>query len=280
MYDEDAGWQIGLGRAVAASACVPMVFAPLRIGQFYGQGIEVSLVDGGVHDNQGTVSLLASGCNVILVSDACGQLMLEPAPTPGLKGLRTSSMRSMDTLMERVRLANFADLVARRRSGLLRGLMFLHMKAGLDADAIRQRFSQEAYVLERAPLSPSGVRKDFQQALAELRTDLDVFKPVEACGLMACGYQMASKALDRQLPKLREVWRAAPRADWPFKEMLDEITSVANTTARRDDQLAALRAGHRVDFLAGSPNRLVRVLLPIWRKVKSFMSTYLTAMTP
>ena len=113
---------------MAASACVPLVFTPLRLGKYY-EGIEVSLVDGGVHDNQGTVSLLASDCNVILVSDACGQLMLEPASSPDLKGLATSTIRSMDTLMERVRLANFADLESRRRSGLLRGLMFLHMKS-------------------------------------------------------------------------------------------------------------------------------------------------------
>ena len=46
-YDDDVGWGIGLGRAVAASACVPMVFAPLRMGQHYDDGIEVSLVDGG-----------------------------------------------------------------------------------------------------------------------------------------------------------------------------------------------------------------------------------------
>ena len=273
MYDKSAGWQIRLARAVAASACVPMVFAPLRIGQYYGQGIEVSLVDGGVHDAQGSVSLLASGCNVVLVSDACAQLRLEPAPVPGLKGLKTSTLRFVDTLMERVRLANFADLEARRRSGLLRGLTFLHMKAGLDADVIRLAFSQEAYGLERIPLSPSGVRKDFQRALAEMRTDLDVFTPDEAYGLMACGYQMASKGLDRELPKLQKVWRAAPRADWPFQEMLAEITSVASTTAHRDDRLAALRAGHNVDLSAGSPSRLVRTPLPLWRKVKSFLST-------
>jgi len=172
-----------------------------------------------------------------------------------------------------VRLANFADLEARRRSGLLRGLAFLHMKAGLDADVIRLRFSQEAYGLERAPLSPSGVRKDFQRALAEMRTDLDVFTSDEAYGLMACGYQMASKGLDRELPKLQKVWRAAPRADWPFREMLAEITSVASTTARRDDQLAALRAGHNVDLWAGSPSRLAQTPLPLWRKIKSFLST-------
>jgi|RhiMethySRZTD1v2_1073278.scaffolds.fasta_scaffold01327_8 predicted acylesterase/phospholipase RssA len=273
MYDKSAGWQISLARAVAASACVPMVFAPLRIGQYYGQGIEVSLVDGGVHDGQGSVSLLASGCNVVLVSDACAQLRLEPAPVPGLKGLKTSTLRFVDTLMERVRLANFADLEARRRSGLLRGLTFLHMKAGLDADVIHLAFSQAVYGLERTPLSPSGVRKDFQRALAEMRTDLDVFTPDEAYGLMACGYQMASKGLDRELPKLQKVWRATPRADWPFQEMLAEITSLASTTAHRDDRLAALRAGHNVDLSAGSPSRLARTSLPLWKKVKSFLST-------
>jgi predicted acylesterase/phospholipase RssA len=272
-YDKSAGWQIRLARAVAASACVPMVFAPLRIGQYYGQGIEISLVDGAVHDNQGSVSLLASGCNVIIVSDACAQLMLEPAPVPGLKGLRTSTLRFVNTLMERVRLANFADLESRRRSGLLRGLTFIHMKAGLDADIIRLRFSHEASTLESTPLSPSGVRKDFQRALSEMRTDLDAFTTDEANGLMACGYQMASKSLDRDLPKLHKVWRAAPRADWPFQEMLAEITSVAATTVRRDDRLAALRAAHNVDVSTGSLSRLVRTPLPLWGKVKSFLST-------
>lgn len=273
MYDKDVGWQIRLARAVAASACVPMVFAPLRMGQYYGQGIEISLVDGAVNDNQGSVSLLASGCNVIIVSDACSQLMLEPAPVPGLKGLRTSTWRFVNTLMERVRLANFADLESRRRSGLLRGLAFVHMKAGLDANIIRLRFSHDVSSLESTPLSPSGVRKDFQQALAELRTDLDVFTTNEANGLMACGYQMASKGLDRELPKLQTVWRAVPRADWPFQEMLAEITSVATTTARRDDRLAALRVAHTVGFSTGSSSRVVGMPLPLWRKVKAFLST-------
>jgi predicted acylesterase/phospholipase RssA len=269
-YDKGAGWQITLGRAVAASACVPTVFAPLRLGKFYkenGVDIDITLVDGGVHDNQGTVALLAAGCNVILVSDACGQLMLERSPPKGLRGLIKSTMRPSDTLMERVRLANYADLDNRCRSGLLRGLMFLHMKAGLDSDVIRPIFSREAYDLHRAPLAPAGVSKDFQQALAELRTDLDVFKPEEAHGLMACGYQMASKALDRQLPKLNKIWKKeGTSTNWPFKEMLEEIKSVDNTTQQREQRLAGLRAGNKVDFLGTSPNPLVRKLLPSWRK--------------
>lgn len=272
MYDAKSGWQIRLGRAVAASACVPTVFGPLRLGKYYKQDnkeVDVTLVDGGVHDNQGTVALLASDCNVVLVSDACGQLMLEHVQPTGLRGLIKATLRPSDTLMERVRLANFADLDARRRSGRLRGLMFLHMKAGLDADLLRLNFIRDAYELEREPLSRSGVSKDFQQALAELRTDLNAFTSDEALGLMACGYKMASKALDEQLPKLKAAWRKKADGNWPFKEMLDDITSTANTTGLRDQRLASLRAGNTVDFLGSSP--LVRKLLPSWRKARAFL---------
>ena len=278
MYDPNAGWQIRLGRAVAASACVPTVFAPLHLGKYYKQNdkdVDVTLADGGVHDNQGTVSLLASDCNVILVSDACGQLILEHAPPTGFSGLVRSTMRPSDTLMERVRLANFADLDARRRSGRLRGLMFLHMKAGLDADVLRLNFVRDAYDLQREPFSPSGVSKDFQQALAELRTDLDAFADDEAHALMACGYQMASKTLDEQLPKMRKVWRKGANANWAFKEFLDDITSLDNASGHRDQRLAALQAGNKVDFLRSSPSRIVRKFLPAWRKTTSFMRAHL-----
>jgi len=241
-YEPGENWQIRLGQAVAASACVPMVFAPLQIPNAYDD-MQVQLVDGGVHDNQGTVSLQALDCNVLMVSDAAGQLLLERGPQPGLSGLGSYAKRSMDTLMARVRLANYADLAARRRTGLLRGLMFLHMKAGLDADPIRLRFSQEAYDTSHAPLSPAGVRKDFQEALAELRTDLDDFTVIESHALMACGYKMAAKAFDRDLAELRELWDEPTVNEWPFAELLAEVTSTAATTPRRGQLLAALRRG-------------------------------------
>jgi predicted acylesterase/phospholipase RssA len=246
-YNAAAGWKIELGRAVAASACVPGVFAPLKLeAQFEDEDIRVTLVDGGVFDNQGTVSLLASNCNVLLVSDACGQLMLEKAPRRGLVGLAKYAMRAMDTLMERVRLANFGDLDARLRSGLLRGLMFLHLKSGLDADVIRLRFSQDTYQLRRSPLSHWGVRKDFQQALAELRTDLDDFSRDESSALMACGYQMASKGFERDLAEFEGMGSPLKTQDWPFKAMLAEIKSTEETTPRRAELLTALRRGNQV----------------------------------
>jgi predicted acylesterase/phospholipase RssA len=244
-YEPHAGWKMEVARAVAASACVPGVFAPLPINEAY-DGVTVHLVDGGVHDNKGTVSLLALDCNIVLVSDACGQLLLEKDTAPGVTGLLAYANRSMSTLMERVRLANYADLAARQRSGLLRAQMFLHMKAGLDADTIRLKFSQESYDLQREALSPSGVRKEFQQVLAELRTDLDAFTPEESSALMACGYQMTCWAFQRDLAHIRELADVPVEADWPFKPMLKEITSTAASTPDRESLLVALAAGSRV----------------------------------
>jgi hypothetical protein len=179
---------------------------------------------------------------VLLVSDAAGQLLLESKPTPGVRGLLSYASRAMDTLMERVRQANYGDLSARRLTGLVRGMMFLHMKAGLGADPIRLDFSDEAYTLKRATLSPSGVRKDLQQALAELRTDLNVFTPDESQSLMACGYQMAAKTFERDLGHLRELYDTPIAAAWPFAARLQDLTA----TTKRDALLRVLKDGHSV----------------------------------
>ncbi|MEO8368401.1 MAG: patatin-like phospholipase family protein [Candidatus Solibacter sp.] len=245
-YEPDAGWQIQLARAVAASASVPGIFAPLNLGQCY-QDVEIQLVDGGVYDNQGVSALLAANCNVLLVSDAAGQLLLERRSDATLKALGSYAMRAMDILMERVRQATYADLNARQSSGLIRGLMFLHMKAGLDADTIRLPFSQETFQVERAPLTPSGIRKEFQKALAELRTDLDAFTTAESSALMACGYQMASEAFKKQLAsKTPELVRQRVPATWTFESTRQEITSTAATTPDRGKLLHALNAGSKV----------------------------------
>jgi predicted acylesterase/phospholipase RssA len=245
-YDEGANWTSRLGRAVAASACVPGIFSPIRIDDAY-EGLEVQLVDGGVCDNQGTAALLAMSCNVLIVSDAAGQLLLEKKPAPGPRGLISFALRTQDTLMERIRGANHSDLGARRRSGLLRGLMTVHMKAGLDADPIRLNFSQQSHTLQRTPLSPSGVRRDFQQAVAELRTDLNAFTPDESRALMACGYQMATKSFERDLAELVDLAVDGTRVSWVFDEMRAEVTSTAASTPRRQSLLAALRQGSRVE---------------------------------
>jgi len=243
-YVPAKNWQIKLARAVSASACVPGLFEPLRIDDAYDD-IKVQLVDGGVHDNQGTVALLAQNCNVLIISDAAGQLMLEKEPKSGPAGLGSYAVRSMDTLMERVRLANYADLAARVRAKLIRGMMFLHMKDGLDADVIRLKFSEEAYDIHRTPLSPLGVRKDFQKAAAELRTDLDDFSEEESHALMACGYRMAASAFERDLRQFQSQFGTEVEGKWPFEAMLREVESTASSTPRRDELLRVLHEGSK-----------------------------------
>ncbi len=164
LYDPESKWQMELARAVAASACVPGLFEPLRIDDAYEGGYQVQLIDGGVHDNQGTIALLAHNCSVLIVSDAAGHLLLEQVPQPGLGGLASYATRAMDTLMERVRLANYADLAARVRTKLVRGLMFLHMKDGLDADIIRLKFSQDSYDLHRTHALAAGRAQGFSKS--------------------------------------------------------------------------------------------------------------------
>src|SRR5688572_9834905 len=100
--------------------------------------------------------------------------------------------------------------------------MFLHMKAGLDADTIPLPFSKQSFQVERSPLSPTGVRKDFQRALSELRTDLNAFSKTESRALMACGYQMACVTFQKEIAdKIPELWEAPEGAKWPFDEMLE-----------------------------------------------------------
>lgn len=244
-YEPQEHWQITLAMAVAASACVPGFFEPVRLDNMY-DGYEIQLVDGGVYDNQGTVALLAHNCSILLVSDAAGQLLLEKTPQPDLKGLGKYAVRANDTLMERVRLANYADLAARVRTNQIRGLMYLHMKDGLDADIIRLKFAQDSYEIRRTTFSPLGVRKDFQKAVAELRTDLDVFSDDEAYALMACGYRMAATAFQRDLRQFTELYSTPVDGQWPFQTMLQEVESTAASTPRRHEILEALKRGSKL----------------------------------
>ena len=107
--DQDALRRPRLATAVAASACVPGLFAPIRLRRLYDD-VDVELVDGGVHDNQGVASLVEQDCSVILVSDASGQLRDTDDPKRFL--LRVLK-RSNDILMKRVRATQYAELANR-----------------------------------------------------------------------------------------------------------------------------------------------------------------------
>jgi hypothetical protein len=78
--------RVRIGHAVAASSCVPGLFEPLPLELLY-PGKVVRLVDGGVHDNQGTAALLEQNCSLLIVSDASGQMNTDDDPATGLLGV-------------------------------------------------------------------------------------------------------------------------------------------------------------------------------------------------
>jgi predicted acylesterase/phospholipase RssA len=180
------------GSAVAASSCVPGLFEPLPITGLYADRV-LGLVDGGVHDNQGTGALLEQDCTVMLVSDASGQMDTQDiAPT----GLLNVPLRANSILQARVREAQYGELAARRRAGLLSGLVFLHLKKDLDAETIDWIDCQDPSERpSRSPLTSYGVQKKVQRQLAAIRTDLDSFSDTEAYALMTSGYLMTNTAL-------------------------------------------------------------------------------------
>lgn len=186
--------RIRLGAAVGASAAVPGLFEPLTLDGLYPNRI-IRLVDGGVCDNQGVASLFEQDCRVMLVSDASGQMTSEPASSRSAYGvlLRTYSM-----FQSRIREAQAHDLKGRRRSNLLFGLMFVHLKSDLEVDPIDWVNCPDPYLASddarpasrRGPLTRYGIAKELQDLLSGIRTDLDSFSDAEAYALMTSGYRM------------------------------------------------------------------------------------------
>ena len=216
--------RIRLGHAVAASACVPGLFEPLALLDLYERRPSaengklrpvVRLVDGGVHDNQGVGALLEQGCSVLLVSDASGQMAEQDFPGNGLLGV---PLRANSVLQSRVRVSQYEELASRRRGGLLKGLMFIHLKKDLEITPVDWIDCQEpSRVPAPTPLVPYGVQRHVQRQLAAIRTDLDSFSEAEAYALMTSGYLMAESELRK--PILGFTVAECERARWKFLDI-------------------------------------------------------------
>jgi predicted acylesterase/phospholipase RssA len=185
---------LGLSEAVAASSGVPGVFPPLILDKLYPDQ-RVQLVDGGVHDNQGIVGLTEQECQIFFVSDSSGQLMSvdDLGKNPVSILARTNSVG-----MERIRECQYLDLKSRSKSSMIKGLMFVHLRKGLLDKPLDWIYCEDPYeasdsasaFYEKGVLTKYNIRKDVQQLLASVRTDLDAFNDAEAFALMYSGYQM------------------------------------------------------------------------------------------
>ncbi|HEX8176058.1 MAG TPA: patatin-like phospholipase family protein [Pyrinomonadaceae bacterium] len=258
--------RIRLGDAVGASACVPALFEPIALPTLYGQlgdetkEIIVRLVDGGVHDNQGIVSLLEQGCTQVIVSDASGQMDALDDPSSGLLSVPT---RSNSILMARVREAQYHELVARHRSSLLKGLVFVHLKKDLSDRPVdwlecndRYDILEDARALDsRGDLTGYKVERAIQKLLAATRTDLDSFSDTEAYALMMSGYAMIEEA---HLKKGMESFPLSPvvKRDWPFLALRDAMKGGKGYTELEK----RLKVSHMRGFKIWKLNRWLNIL--------------------
>ena len=186
---------IRLGHAVGASSCVPGLFEPL---QFHGlfKDIAVTLVDGGVHDNQGILSLLEQDCDHLIISDASGQMGEMDSPAVGSIPVLYRS----DTIFQaRMRDLAYRDLASRIRGGVV-SATYMHLKQGLEVtskDWIDCDDPKENPLATSAAIQFTAydIRKDVQRGIADIRTDLDSFCDAEAHALMTSGYKMTTHNL-------------------------------------------------------------------------------------
>jgi predicted acylesterase/phospholipase RssA len=224
--DQTGPQAISLGQAVAASASVPGLLEPWPLDGLY-PGKAVRLADGGVDDNLGTTGLLEEDCDILLISDASGQLNADDMPPVWPW---STMWRSTAILMGAVRTNTFRELEEMRRSGRLGGLMFVHLKRDLRAPIITPQGAQpsEQQVADAGPTTVDdagrtsyGIPRIVQRALAGLRTDLDVFSAAEANTLMLSGYRMAGESFAQSLPTFPISHEEC--ADWPFQAVASAV---------------------------------------------------------
>ncbi len=237
-YDEapEGFKQIPLSIAVAASAGVPGLFSPIELDGLYelpnkrgeplrkqNKDIRLLLVDGGVHDNQGISALYEQECNMLIISDASGQLPEDMRPSSSIVNVVS---RTNAILQERIRNSQFLDLEARKKSGVVHDFILMHLTKGLSPDVINWKDCKDPYVppisVEKSQASKDpdnleyGVKAKLQTLLASIRTDLDAFHDSEAYSLMFSGYKMTGN----ELSKLTSIVQGIPadnhNNDWVF----------------------------------------------------------------
>jgi predicted acylesterase/phospholipase RssA len=255
--------RIRLGRAVGASAAVPGVFEPLTMDNLYPDRI-IRLADGGVCDNQGVATLLEQDCKVVLVSDASGQMESQAASSRQILGVL---LRTNDIFQSRIRVAEYQDLSGRRRSNLLRGFMFVHLKGDLDVDPVDWIDCLDPYdpddgyrpLWRRDRYTRYGIGKDVQQLLSALRTDLDSFSEAEAYALMTSGYRMTEFQFKEE-KCVEEFYQPEQNEPWKFLE----IEEFMRGAGKGNEYLKTLlRAGNSLAFKVWRFDPLLKNLLRV-----------------
>jgi len=203
---------LSLGEAVAASCCVPGLLEPFGLKGLYrdeqGEEVTVRLVDGGLFDNQGLVSLFDEDCTHFICSDASECLQWQSHP-PEL--IHQVAMRANDIMMDRIRNETMARLPQDRT----------------------HRYAIFTLGEEDGSTVFGDDTAHFLQALRDIRTDLDAFSDLEAWSLMYHGFTLSGLRLGGTAPACAERWR------------FQGIEALAGDPNRRKRLLRYLEVGSR-----------------------------------
>jgi hypothetical protein len=134
-------------------------------------------------------------------------------------GILKPVLRMNSTLMQRVRDSQYQGLKARARAGILKGFAFAHLKQGIEGENVDWVDSKEP---ESVPTKPNaktecGIRRDVQELLAGIRTDLDSFSDIEAYALMTSGCCAIEAPVKQYLKEFS--FHSGGRVDWKFLQV-------------------------------------------------------------
>ena len=187
-----------LAQAVAASACFPPLFGPLRIDRAHerfrggrAKGVsaderkqileDLRVTDGGVYDNMGLEPVWKSH-RVVLVSDAGGLMDAEADKNFFWRIQRYQSIQDTQARALRKRF-----LISGYAQGTINGAYF-----GVASSPTHYAGAQDP-----------GYSKAFaMDVIRNIRTDLDAFSDVEQAVLMNHGYALVDAAVRTHVPEL------------------------------------------------------------------------------
>ena len=221
-----------LGYAVGASSCVPVMFQPMPLPGLY-PGINLELIDGGVHDNQGIGALIEQECKNMIISDGSGQMETNNVAA---KNEGTLFFRSDTILQERLRELQFLDIKQRNSTTQINKLVTVHLKNDLENRPVSWKFCTDpprtllygGIANNDNDLTCYGILRRVQLYLSQIRTDLDSFHDAESYALMYSGYaQINFDYKNREDDKNNgsEASQATSSAtDWKFLKVKDYLT--------------------------------------------------------
>jgi NTE family protein len=215
-YEEasDKYRNLPLAVAVAASAGVPGLFPPLPLTQLYPGWIP-RLVDGGVRDNLGLVSLDGELAGVdFVLSDASDVMedMREVAPLD-----LAVLFRAGWVMWDRIRDLTVATARSRQEP-------VVYARGGLPVPEVAPFWAQDVSTVAPGPVA-SEIDPDVLAAIARIRTDLDAFGDVEADAIMGAGYLLAEAQFRAENKATSRFPAPSPAVQhaWLFRWILPEL---------------------------------------------------------